>query len=803
MDNEIRKALALTLVVLLWILVLPIGSAIDWSVDLMLTWDLENDSGPSIMRASNGIVWVFWHSRRTGNEELFYKTYNASLVHPWSQETRLTNNSSVDIMPYVFQASDGKIWIVWMTNRTGNYDIFYKIYDGTSWSDDKRLTDDASRDEFPSIVEAYGKIWVFWDSRRGTGNYDLFYKTTVDNGMTWSSDTLAPVSSSTYDDWDPAVMRAFDGRIWLVWTRSSHIHYSVYAGQSWSSAQPITSGGNDNWHPSLMQTSDTKIWVFWDSGKYDPYVPWDIFYSVYTGSWSSPAQVTTYEGEDVMPSPLQDAGGVIWVAWASDRGNYNIYYRTSSLSPDHDLEIFSVCSSKTWAYEGESVDITVVARNHGKNSETAVVRCFANNSLIGTQTTIIAPGQLSPNSFAWSTEGFAVGSYLIKANVTLVVGETNTADNEYIYDMVKLVRRPVAFFIYSPAYPLPNGLITFNATLSIPSEGTITSYLWEFGDGNITNVTYPIITHAYPIAQTYTVKLNITDSEGRKDTEWKYVPVHVHDLAVIGGFSYADKSAWGELVFATADVINKGTAIEFPYISVYFGEVVVGTTSVVIGPSETLYNIEIICDTGLVLPGSHLVRIVVFGVPGETYLDDNSMNLGYIWVYVLDLTVINAVIYDTDIYTGNMVDVMVTVRNSGTANAHAALFLYYNESFIEQKNIFLVADEQEDFMFTWNTASAVPGSYRLKAIVEAREEGLSELNISDNTFTSNMIKVKLPGDINGDSIVTSVDLSLLNEAFGSILGSHNWNSSCDINDDNRVDMFDLMLLGTNFGKSEG
>jgi len=63
--------------------------------------------------------------------------------------------------------------------------------------------------------------------------------------------------------------------------------------------------------------------------------------------------------------------------------------------------------------------------------------------------------------------------------------------------------------------------VTFNASASYDPNGNITSYEWDFGDettgaGNIT-------THTYGETGTYTVTLNVTDSDGLWDTESKNV----------------------------------------------------------------------------------------------------------------------------------------------------------------------------------------------------------------------------------------------------------------------------------------
>jgi len=59
--------------------------------------------------------------------------------------------------------------------------------------------------------------------------------------------------------------------------------------------------------------------------------------------------------------------------------------------------------------------------------------------------------------------------------------------------------------------------ITFNSEGSNDPDGTIVSYLWDFGDGTTDTSANP--THAYSKAGTYTVKLTIIDDKGGSSTE--------------------------------------------------------------------------------------------------------------------------------------------------------------------------------------------------------------------------------------------------------------------------------------------
>lgn len=63
------------------------------------------------------------------------------------------------------------------------------------------------------------------------------------------------------------------------------------------------------------------------------------------------------------------------------------------------------------------------------------------------------------------------------------------------------------------------------------------------------------------------------------------------------------------------------------------------------------------------------------------------------------------------------------------------------------------------------------------------------------------VRIKIPGDINGDDTVDIFDLALLGRAYGSTPGAPNWNAEADLNQDNIVNVVDLAFLGENHGKT--
>lgn len=67
--------------------------------------------------------------------------------------------------------------------------------------------------------------------------------------------------------------------------------------------------------------------------------------------------------------------------------------------------------------------------------------------------------------------------------------------------------------------------VNFDASASSAEGATITSYAWEFGDGATTSGSSPTASRTYASAGIYTVRLTVTDSDGRTGTTTRSVTV--------------------------------------------------------------------------------------------------------------------------------------------------------------------------------------------------------------------------------------------------------------------------------------
>jgi hypothetical protein len=378
--GEYRKTVLSVPFLLLIIIAATVLSsvAVTWSNnETRLTTYRGFDGLPSISQTVDGKIWIAWTRNAIDDFSIVYQT-SSDLGASWSPETILTTDAGTDISPSIFQDMNGSIWVVWSSDRTGGFDLYYKTSsdNGLTWSNATRLTTDPSDDLSPTATQTMnGSIWVVWSSDR-TGGFDLYYKTSSDNGLTWSNATR--LTTDPNPDKLPSIAQTSDGNIWVSWSSNRledyEIFYKTYNGLSWSNETNLTVDPNIDTDPSILQTLDGTTWIFWSRRNVTPEVVEgelvyceDLYYkySCENGiTWSDSIQFTFTDiytvvedgyiivcyNDDTWSTVMQARDTSIWVAWTSNRtdqtdGDWEIYFRASlagDVNEDGAVDIFDL-----------------------------------------------------------------------------------------------------------------------------------------------------------------------------------------------------------------------------------------------------------------------------------------------------------------------------------------------------------------------------------------------------------------------------------------------------------------------------
>jgi hypothetical protein len=106
----------------------------------------------------------------------------------------------------------------------------------------------------------------------------------------------------------------------------------------------------------------------------------------------------------------------------------------------HDVAVTDVAVSSNAIYQGWVLGVNVTVTNLGNATETFTATLYYDTTVISTQNI----QDLEPNAtltliFTWNTTNVPYcHNYTIKAVASTVLGETNTANNEFVYSFVKV-----------------------------------------------------------------------------------------------------------------------------------------------------------------------------------------------------------------------------------------------------------------------------------------------------------------------------------------------------------------------------
>ncbi len=236
------------------------------------------------------------------------------------------------------------------------------------------------------------------------------------------------------------------------------------------------------------------------------------------GVKGEPVSFTGY-GEDPMGYSIT---GYSWRS--SIDGNFitEQSFTTAGLSAGTHIISFKVKNCSGWSTEVQTtllIDISPIA-DMGKGSNFGWIKepiLFDGSGSTDPDGTIIAyKWNFGDGTFTKGKITNHIYSHIGTYTVTLTVTDNNGASNTAT-TIAKIVCDPPIANAGGPYYGYVNHPVFFNGSNSSDNDGSITNYVWNFGDGTIGTGQTPL--HIYQKNGTYIVTLTVTDADGETDTD--------------------------------------------------------------------------------------------------------------------------------------------------------------------------------------------------------------------------------------------------------------------------------------------
>jgi parallel beta-helix repeat protein len=147
---------------------------------------------------------------------------------------------------------------------------------------------------------------------------------------------------------------------------------------------------------------------------------------------------------------------------------------------------------------------------------------------------------------------------------------------------------------------------------------------------------------------------------------------------------------------------------------------------------------------------------------------------------------------------GYDLQVNITVMNYHTYTETFNITVYANTTIIATlTSITLPGGDSTNITLTWNTTGFAYGNYTTSVYVWPVP---GETYTADNTFIYGKITVTIPGDVDGNFLVSIFDVVKITSCYGKIGGDPLFNPNADIDGNGVINIFDIVLCSGHYGQ---
>jgi hypothetical protein len=217
------------------------------------------------------------------------------------------------------------------------------------------------------------------------------------------------------------------------------------------------------------------------------------------------------------------------------------------------------------------------------------------------------------------------------------------------------------------------------------------------------------------------------------------------DIAITGIELSTNSIFQGGTLGIAVTMLNKGNESETFDLSVYYDSAPIEIRRIIELPplAQVIFNFT--WNTDSIIPGSYRISASA-PLAGDANPSDNTFVDGIVEIKsgkppenIHDVAVLDVAPYPTVVEAGQIVNINVTVKNTGLAVESFYVTAYYDHAQIDRKYVANLAPSAEtQLLFTWNTSGVFPLKYVISAAAEMSEPDPSP---EDNTFVDGTVTI--------------------------------------------------------------
>ena len=322
---------------------------------------LTDNDFPSITVTSDDSVWVAYSGFSGASDRVYADRILPGQTAFSRARPHAVSPAGGDVYgTAVAEDAEGKIWVIWSEQVSGNWDLYARSFDGESWSRIDRLTQAAQPDiHHKAAQDGNGGIHLVWQGSRGN-RFGIFHKSySVSTG--WG-EAVRISRAAAGNCWEPSVTVDSDGVVYAGWDQYDESSgYDVYlarrTGETWDPPRAVASTGRFEAYVTLAADRQNRVWMAWHESGVNWGKDWGYPFDIRangTGLYNSRnIRMAVYDGgqlrapatslESSLPSPgpgnnfyeypqlAVDGSNRVWAFFRHRRPmQHNVYWRTPS-----------------------------------------------------------------------------------------------------------------------------------------------------------------------------------------------------------------------------------------------------------------------------------------------------------------------------------------------------------------------------------------------------------------------------------------------------------------------------------------
>lgn len=295
-----------------------------------------------VMAVFQNELYVTWYESSNKGNQIRVKKYDGSswsFVDGGGSKGLNMNSPAIAYIPHLI-VYNNNLFIVWVENTNGNYQIRVKKHNGSSWewvdggSNDGLNASPSSVASNPESAIYNGNLYISWNESSG-GKSQLRVKKF--DGTTWSFIDGSNGLGSDSSDISNGSLTVFNNELFAVFSEKNGVHTHLrvkkYDGVSWTSVDGANNAGlnvnvSKNAKHSRSAVYDNALYVIWTEAA---------------GAWGGTIHIKKYDGTNwsgtsetilnvdpssptAMNPSLSSYNGKLFAAW-TEYNNYQTQIR--------------------------------------------------------------------------------------------------------------------------------------------------------------------------------------------------------------------------------------------------------------------------------------------------------------------------------------------------------------------------------------------------------------------------------------------------------------------------------------------